>query len=177
MPTFLAAPHVRHAAGRLRARGRSPAAEPAAGRCRRHGPRARLHSRSPGGWRDVSTLRRSRLRRSRDWPTLLAAAHDALRAAGCAEAFHSCTSKTSRHSPSTRLPDIGQTVQTPSRSSTAHAYASCVWSNSSRRTPFRHHRSEGRRLSSVVGAAVRVLRKGSPHRRSQLSRRLSRLAI
>jgi len=43
--------------------------------------------RSSGGWRDIPSVRSSRLRQPRIGRTLLAAAHDALRAAGCPEAF------------------------------------------------------------------------------------------
>jgi hypothetical protein len=50
------------------ARGRSPAAEGAAGGCQRARWHCRLHGRSSRGWGDVPALRPSRLRRSRGWP-------------------------------------------------------------------------------------------------------------
>jgi GNAT superfamily N-acetyltransferase len=61
--------------------------------------------------------------------TLLAAAHDALRAAGCAEAFSSCTSRTSRRSSFTRRagtpglfrPRLGLPGHAPARAASRQA--------------------------------------------------------
>lgn len=63
--------------------------------------------------------------------TLLSAAHDALRAAGCKRAFLPPTSRTNGHWRSTRARAIAPTDRFANRTSTAPDYASCASSSSS----------------------------------------------